>query len=54
MRRELTGLIAFGLFACNAILGNENHYTVTLLAVLRAPQPVPAGRALSSRRARPG
>ncbi|MET0791997.1 MAG: hypothetical protein ABW061_10795 [Polyangiaceae bacterium] len=28
MRRAAIGLIAFGLFACNAILGNEDHYTL--------------------------
>jgi len=28
MRRALTGVFAFGLFACNAILGNEDHYTL--------------------------
>ncbi len=28
MRRALLGLVTFGLIACNAILGNEDHYTV--------------------------
>jgi len=28
MRRALLGSIAFGLFACNAILGNEDHYVL--------------------------
>jgi len=28
MRRTSMGLVAFGLFACNAILGNEDHYVL--------------------------
>ena len=28
MRRALIGLFVFGLVACNAILGNEDHYTL--------------------------
>jgi hypothetical protein len=45
MRRSLIGFITFGLVACNAILGNEDHYTLVPAAAGGAGKAGNVGRA---------